>query len=664
MLGSLFKSMTGLIGFTQSLDNLSNNVANLNTPGYKGNDVLFRELGSESFSSNGDRGNGLSNDVGSGVRVAGTVTRFTQGDIKQTGVDTDLAINGTAFFVLDGNGTEYFTRSGQFRFDQDGFLADPATGFRVLMLNENGRTGYLNIRSFEFSRPQASTEVTFRGSLDASEEEDTLYPAADEDPFSVSVFDDTGQEHTLNVAFTKQADRAWMVSVTNDQGSLVAPEHVIDFTSLGSIVTSTAQLRFDYQPFQLLEQDALHAAFNPGSPMTFENGHSEEVTTSFTVSDAHFILRNPSNLEFTQQGTFSINDDGFLVDAATSMRVAARNEDGEITDFNISESLETPAEATEEISISGNLSTDIAVGGSYPPTGEAALQYTYLNEDGVEQSLQIRFTRAASNRWTVDARNSDGTSIDVAGALFFDANGQIISSTSAILIQLSEQDGTDIELTFLDEDGNSTLSALGTTSSVSQTGNDGNIAGQLSSVTFDQNGVATMTYTNGEEETGPQLAIVEFNGGRIDGLNLDFSELTSVASDQSEVSAGEIDGRALGQIASYQFNEFGELQITYSNGDETTSSPIALASILDQSQLYAVGNTLFRLQEGGERSLGNAQHDGMAKIAPRSLELSNVELSREFADIIIVQRGYQASSQVLNVTNQMIEELYNSVKGR
>lgn len=664
MLGSLFKSMTGLIGFTQSLDNLSNNVANLNTPGYKGNDLLFRELGSESFSSNGDNGNGLSDDVGDGVRIAGTVTRFTQGDIKQTGGDTDLAIDGMSFFVLDGNGAEYFTRSGQFRFDEQGYLVDPATGFRVIALDESARPTHLNIRDYEFSNPIATTEFQLRGTLNGAATTNSVYPAADADPLTVSVFDSTGQEHTLHLSFTKQQNRAWNVSITNEDGALVAPQHRIDFTTLGSIVTSVSEYVFDYQEYHLLEQEDLQENFDPGPAMIYEGGHNEGVQTAFSLSDAHLILRDADSFEFTQQGNFVINEDGFLVDPNTSLRIAARTSEGEIVDFSVAGRLESPAVATTNISLAGNLSSDIAVGSNYPPDSEPALQFEYIDDDGSVQTLQIRFTREATNRWSVGVENAAGTNIDVAGALFFNTSGQLVTSTSAIQIQLSDHNGTDIEFDLTGEDGSTTLTALASESSVTQTAYDGIVTGLLTTVTFDETGTATLNYSNGQEEAGPQLAVVELDGEPIEGLTLDLSRLTSVASGQNNVQLEDVDGRGLGQITSYQFNEFGELEINYSNGDEIRSNPIALASILDRTQLYAVGNTLYRLQDGGDRILGNAGRDALAKIAPRSLELSNVELSREFADIIIVQRGYQASSQVLNVTNQMIEELYNTVKGR
>ena len=137
LLGALYKAMSGLNAFTKGLDNLSNNVANLNTTGYKANDVFYREL-----TGKGDSGN--SNETGSqiltgqGVEVGGTKVRFADGELAETGEDTDLAISGNGLFILRDGTDEYYTRAGEFELDSDGYLVDPGTGLRVAKIDESG----------------------------------------------------------------------------------------------------------------------------------------------------------------------------------------------------------------------------------------------------------------------------------------------------------------------------------------------------------------------------------------------------------------------------------------------------------------------------------------------------------------------------------------------
>ena len=99
LLGTLYKSMSGLDSFTKGLNNLSNNVANLNTAGFKANDLFYRELeGNEQFGSSGDDG-GIIPD-GQGVTVGGSKIRFVEGELAETGNDSDFAISGNGFFIL------------------------------------------------------------------------------------------------------------------------------------------------------------------------------------------------------------------------------------------------------------------------------------------------------------------------------------------------------------------------------------------------------------------------------------------------------------------------------------------------------------------------------------------------------------------------------------
>ena len=82
-----------------------------------------------------------------------------------------------------------------------------------------------------------------------------------------------------------------------------------------------------------------------------------------------------------------------------------------------------------------------------------------------------------------------------------------------------------------------------------------------------------------------------------------------------------------------------------------------------ESLLNAQGDRLYTVPQSAVRAIGRAGEGSFGRLAGGSLELSNVDLTQEFADMIIIQRGYQASSRVLTVTNEMIDTLYNSTRG-
>ena len=134
LVSSLFTAITGMRNQQTMLDVISNNVANVNTVGFKSGRVMFRDLLSQTISgasgANSSAGTGGINPIqsGTGVAVASIDTSFAQGTLQTTGNATDLAINGDGFFITKAGTTSVYTRAGSFRFDGAGNLVDPSGG--------------------------------------------------------------------------------------------------------------------------------------------------------------------------------------------------------------------------------------------------------------------------------------------------------------------------------------------------------------------------------------------------------------------------------------------------------------------------------------------------------------------------------------------------------
>ncbi|MCL6597361.1 MAG: flagellar hook-basal body complex protein [Alicyclobacillus macrosporangiidus] len=142
MLRSMYSAISGMQGFQTKLDVIGNNIANVNTPGFKAGRVDFADVLSQTMSGGSApaAGNGGTNpaQVGLGVRVVGIDNLFTQGGNQSTGVATDLAINGDGFFtVTDATGQDYLTREGDFSVDSGQNLVLPdgkiAEGFGFIV---------------------------------------------------------------------------------------------------------------------------------------------------------------------------------------------------------------------------------------------------------------------------------------------------------------------------------------------------------------------------------------------------------------------------------------------------------------------------------------------------------------------------------------------------
>jgi flagellar hook protein FlgE len=136
---SLFIGVTGLSAYQSQIDVISNNIANVGTVGYKGQNVTFQDLlyQNSGFASapSQTRGGINAQQAGDGVKIGSIDTDFTQGGMQTTGINTNLAINGDGFFALgniDGSGSPSYTRDGNFSLNQSGFLYDQTSGLAVL----------------------------------------------------------------------------------------------------------------------------------------------------------------------------------------------------------------------------------------------------------------------------------------------------------------------------------------------------------------------------------------------------------------------------------------------------------------------------------------------------------------------------------------------------
>src|SRR5262249_6663427 len=137
------------------------------------------------------------------------------------------------------------------------------------------------------------------------------------------------------------------------------------------------------------------------------------------------------------------------------------------------------------------------------------------------------------------------------------------------------------------------------------------------------------------------------------------SGVQSLSTSSSAVQVGSQDGLAVGALVSTTFDERGVLKLTYSNGQTVDSQRLALASFSFLQGLEVVDGGLVRKTDESDRVLGHASDGPFGKVAPGKIELANVDLAREFSDLIISQRGFQASSEVISAANEMIQQLFD-----
>jgi flagellar hook protein FlgE len=259
MFSTIYTALSGMLGFSKGLDVISNNIANLNTPGFKSSELEFRDLFYRYTQGGGSDQEGERSQIGAGLDTKGTRTAFREGEMQDSGNPLDIAIDGNGFLVLQpANGVELYgrggaqvyTRAGQLEFGTDGILVDRSTGFRV-MGYEGGALREISLNGLRTSAPVATSLIRVTGNLSPG--------SASADLTNVAVIDANGNSRTLAFKFTRDSADAthWFVEVRDENSQLLG----------------TGEIRF--QPNGSPAQDASKFSFSlaaGGAPITVDIG--------------------------------------------------------------------------------------------------------------------------------------------------------------------------------------------------------------------------------------------------------------------------------------------------------------------------------------------------------------------------------------------------------
>jgi flagellar hook protein FlgE len=247
MLRSMFSAISGLRAHQTKMDVTGNNIANVNTVGFKGSQTVFQDTLSQVIRAGGapaaDRGGTNPAQVGLGVKVAATTTNWTQGATQSTGRSTDFMIEGDGFFVTRGSGGEdLYTRAGSFDFDGSGKLVTPdgsilqgwmadANG----VVNPNGPIGDLSVPYGQLVSPSA----TRAGAIDGNLPSDAATGASFQT--GTKMYDSQGVEQKVFYNFTKTATaNTWELDIVHADGTTLVSNASIVFDTAGNLTTPAA----------------------------------------------------------------------------------------------------------------------------------------------------------------------------------------------------------------------------------------------------------------------------------------------------------------------------------------------------------------------------------------------------------------------------------------
>lgn len=247
-LNALFVGSTGLNSNSTALDIVGNNLANLNTTGYKNQRTLFRDVVYQTLNS----GSGSSAAVGGvnpvqlgfGVNIGSVDSLFQQGNLSPTGRPLDAGIQGSGFFVVNDGTRNLFTRAGAFNVDSQGYLIDPGTGYRVQRFGPvgeggGGLPGFQTIGDNRIQLPFGvgvsgvpTTAINYQGNLDTS-----IAVGAPPVTTAIQIYDSQNTARSLTVSFTKTAVNQFTVTAAVAGGTATVPATTVDFDSAGLLLS-------------------------------------------------------------------------------------------------------------------------------------------------------------------------------------------------------------------------------------------------------------------------------------------------------------------------------------------------------------------------------------------------------------------------------------------
>jgi flagellar hook protein FlgE len=314
MLRSLFTAVAGLRVHQTMLDVVGNNIANVNTTGYKSSQTVFEDTLSQMVRTSGGP-QGLSGgtnpaQVGLGVKVGGIATNFRQGASQVTGRTTDVALQGDGFFIVKQEGQSLYTRSGAFDFDASGNFVNPdgaiVQGWAATagVINTNSTATDLHLPIGQTVPPRQTTEIVVGGNLAGSSAIGATSVS------SIEAYDTQGQAFQTTMTYTKTATDAWTLTAT-----------VPDVAGGPDVLVGSADLTWDQvtKTFTaipavplLTEAQFVAAGYNFSGDVSVTLGTATRPLTQYASTDtAGTVSQDGADMGVLE--SFSLAPDGQLV---------------------------------------------------------------------------------------------------------------------------------------------------------------------------------------------------------------------------------------------------------------------------------------------------------------------------------------------------------------
>lgn len=557
LLNSLFSGVSGLQNLQSMMDVIGNNIANVDTIGFKSSRVTFSDTFNELVKSGTNptdsTGGTNSFQVGLGMKINSIDRNWNQGTFQTTGISTDLALQGPGMFILNSNGQNFYSRAGAFEFDSNGKLVDPQNGAVVqgkvanglgqipqgttiqdIVVDKNLKLPAIKTSNIAWGgnlQSSSATIATNTVNLDDSLAGSTPYTAPPS-PTSTQIVGKDGTAYTLNVSYTNTAG-AWTPSY--------------------QVYDSTGKTLLSPQP-----------TVTPAlTPLTFNSsGNCTSAPVQITSTDPQ------QNINFS----LDFSKITLAASSTTSTSIPAIVNQGGV-----------------EAPVIGSVSVYDSLGNAH--------------------TLSVQFDHSYGNTWSwkVSVPATDGGTFTGAttGSMTFDPNGQIQSITQ----------------------GGVTVPGIPP--------------------------IPQITYTPG-------------NGAETEPINLNFGSGTAgitQTSLSSQVAALSQDGSPSATLTNLNIDQYGNVVGVFSNGNSRTLAQVMVATFTNPNGLVSAGSNMYSVAaNSGTPRIDTPGENSATTIQSGALEQSNVDLSQEFTNMIVSQRGFEANAKVVTTSDTLLQDITNLVR--
>jgi len=319
--------LSGLDSSSEALTVISNNLANLNTVGFKKQNASFQDL---FYQTIGNTGSGDPTQIGAGAGVGSITTNFVDGSLNTSGVSTDVAITGNGFFVAQKpNGELQFTRDGHFAVSLDGTLTTQdgkdVMGYPAVngVVTPGQTLSPLVLGQGLISPPKASGSIQMTTNLDAAT------PIGQSYSTPMSVYDSLGVSHVLTFQYTKTAPNTWSYNVTipaadmgqtgnpvtvttgtltfDGNGTLIAPAANVTGVTVTGLIDGASPVNLTWNLFDANNNPLLtQVASASTTATTSQDGYSSGTLVDFNVGADGVISGTFTNGKTTPLGQLAL----------------------------------------------------------------------------------------------------------------------------------------------------------------------------------------------------------------------------------------------------------------------------------------------------------------------------------------------------------------------